>query len=199
MRRILLTILYCIPLSGCSWFMTPGYTKTIALMPFYAPLPSKNAGQEASDNLGMELLAKGYEVIDRSTTTALVNEAKFYSSGLNDEMRKTLQSHNIMSVFFGSINDFSCETIRTSSMISGLASSPEKSTRCTVSITAKIADTTSGRLLWGMSFKDTSEGVNLTATELMKSLLQKNTIVDTLPEPVVGETKTKWANSLSWF
>jgi hypothetical protein len=196
MKTLLATILLCIPLSGCSWFMTPGYTKTIALMPFYAPVPVKNAGQEAADNLGMELLSKGYEVIDRSTTTALINEAKFYTSGLNDEMRKTLQSHNIMSVFFGSINDFSCETIRTSSMISGLASTPEKSNRCTVSITAKIADTSSGRLLWGVSLKDTSEGVNLSATELMKSLIQKNNIGETLPEPVVAETKTKWA---AWF
>jgi hypothetical protein len=194
MKRILLTIICCVPLSGCSWFMTPAYTKTVALMPFVSSATQKSAGQEAADRLGMELLSKGYEVIDRSTATALVNETKFYNSGLSDEMRKTLQAHNIMSVFFGSVNEFSCEGKKSAAMTMGygLTGNGEKSTRCTVSLTAKLADTANGRLLWGVNISDTAEGANLTATELMKSLIEKNNIAETVPEPVVLESKPKW-------
>jgi hypothetical protein len=187
MIRIILYIILCISLAGCALLRVPPETRTVALMPFYssATAAGKSIGQEAADRIALELVAKGYVVIDRSTTTALINEAKFYGSGLSDDMRSALQAHKIAAVVFGSVNDFSCETIRTPSMTS-LASTMDKHNRCTVSLTAKIADTVSGRLLWGVTINDTLEGANLTAMELMKSLIRKADIKDTLPEPKGG-------------
>lgn len=181
MKRIICHIILCIPLAGCTLFRSPPDTRTVALMPFFSTASSKSIGQEAADRVALELVAKGYIVIDRSTATALVNEAKFYGSGLSDDMRNVLQSRNIAAVVFGSVNDFSCETIRSPSLVASLASNMDKKNRCTVSLTAKIADTTTGRLLWGVTINDTSEGVNLTAMELMKSLIRKADIKETLP------------------
>jgi len=167
-------------------------TKPVALMPFYsAATTSKYIGQEAADRVALELLAKGYFVIDRSTTTALVNEAKFYGSGLSDDMRNALQVHNIAAVVFGSVNDFSCETVRTLSQSASLINDMDKKNRCTVSLTAKITDTASGRLIWGVTLNDTSEGNNLTAIELMKSLIRKADMRETLPEPIDVGTKPR--------
>ena len=162
-------------------------------MPFFSSptVPGKNIGQEAADRVALELVARGYVVIDRSTTTALVNEAKFYGSGLSDDMRSALQSHNISAVVFGSVDDFSCETIRSASLVASLASNMEKKNRCTIALTAKIADTATGRLLWGVTINETSEGANLTAMELMKSLIRKADIKETLPDPKDATTQSR--------
>ncbi|KAB0672378.1 hypothetical protein F6V30_07390 [Oryzomonas sagensis] len=189
MKRIICHIILCIPLAGCSLFRSPPDTRTVALMPFFSTASSKSIGQEAADRVALELVAKGYVVIDRSTATALVNETKFYGSGLSDDMRNALQSRNIAAVVFGSVNDFSCETIRSPSLVASLASNMDKKNRCTVSLTAKIADTTTGRLLWGVTINDTSEGVNLTAMELMKSLIRKADIKETLPPSLNEQAK----------
>ena len=191
MTRIIRHIILCIPLAGCSLFRVPPDTRTVALMPFYSSVSTagKSIGQEAADRIALELVAKGYVVIDRSTTTALVNEAKFYGSGLNDDMRSALKAHKIAAVVFGSVDDFSCETIRLPSLVASLTSNLDKKNRCTVSLTAKIAETASGRLLWGVTINDTSEEANLTAMELMKSLIRKADIKATLPEPKGGTTQ----------
>jgi|GEM_PF-1231999 len=191
MKRITCCMTLGLSLTGCSLLRTPPGTKTVALMPFYssATATGKSIGQEAADRVALELVAKGYVVIDRSTTTALVSEAKFYGSGLSDDMRSALQSHNIAAVVFGSVNDFSCESIRSTALVASLASNLDKKNRCTVSLTAKIADTSTGRLLWGVTINDTSEGANLTAMELMKSLIRGADIKDTLPEPKDGEAQ----------
>ncbi|GFE60373.1 CsgG/HfaB family protein [Geobacter sp. AOG2] len=193
MKLIVCYMFLCISLTGCSLFRSIPETKTVALMPFFSSATNtgKSIGQEAADRVALELVAKGYVVIDRSTTTALVNEAKFYGSGLSDDMRSALQSHNIAAVVFGSVNDFSCESIRSPSLVASLASNMDKKNRCTVSLTAKIADTATGRLLWGVTINDTSEGANLTAMELMKSLIRKADIKETLPEPKDGETQPR--------
>ena len=55
-------------------------------------------------------------------------------------------------------------------------------------LTAKMVDLTSGRLLWGLTIKDSIEGENLTAGELMDSLMRQAHIAGTLPAPA-AETK----------
>jgi len=169
----------------------PPDMKPIALMPFFSAIStSKYVGQEAADRVALELMAKGYIVIDRSTTTTLINEAKFYSTGLNDDMRNALQTHNISAVIFGSINDFGCETTRVLSKSASLVSDMDKKNRCTASLTAKIIDIANGRLLWGVTLSDTSEGENLTAMELMKSLISKSEFSKTLPDPRGDDVST---------
>ena len=194
MKRIICHIILSIPfLASCSMFGSPD-TKTVALMPFFSSSPGKNIGQEAADRVALELVAKGYVVIDRSTTTSLINETRFYVSGLSDEMRSALRSHNIASVIFGSVNDFSCEAIRSQPLIASLAGTIDKKNRCTVSLTAKIADTATGRLLWGVTINDTSEGENLTAMELMKSLIRKADIKGSLPKLMeAGTSPTRYS------
>ena len=59
--------------------------------------------------MALELMTKGYVVIDRSRTTAIVSEQEFYGSGLNDKVRNALQAQKLTAVVFGSINDFSCD------------------------------------------------------------------------------------------
>jgi len=192
MKRLLFAIFLCFQLSGCTMFKSPVDAKTVALMTFSSPSSSKNVGQEAADRVALELVAKGYVVIDRSITSSLVNEAKFYSSGLSDDMRRALQAHNISAFVFGSVNEYNCEVVRPNSSSSntfGSQGSSEKKNLCTVSITAKIADTSIGRLLWGVTINETSEGVNLTALEVMKSLIRKADLSGSLPESIYGDVK----------
>jgi len=93
-------------------------------------------------------------------------------------------------VIFGSINDFGCETTRVPSKSASLISEMDKKNRCTASLTAKIIDIANGRLLWGVTLSDTSEGENLTAMELMKSLISKSEFSKTLPDPKVDYVST---------
>lgn len=173
MRLIITTLLPLLLLSGCSTYSG----KNVALMPF-SSLANKNAGQETSDRLAQELVAKGYVVIDRSITSNWVNEAAFYNSGLSEEMRQKLKSHNLAAVVYGNINDFKCDSINSSGSLYS-----KSLVRCTVSVTAKMTDLVTGRLLWGMTMNDTDEGENLTAMRLMNSMLQKANILAALPDP----------------
>jgi len=109
-------------------------------------------------------------------------------------MRKTLQARNIMSVLFGSINEFGCETLRNPMLVPGLPGSVDKSYRCTVSLTAKMADTATGRLLWGVNLGETAEGASLTAAELMKTIIRKANLGASLPDPTLEEPRSKWSD-----
>lgn len=185
MIRIIFALSLCILLSGCAAYrqnsrFETNQLKTVAVLPF-AYVSGGSAGQEAADQLALKLLASGYVVIDRSRTTAVVNETKFYGAGLNDEVRNALQAQNISSVAFGSVNVFGCEPKKDVTYSGKLV----QKTRCTVSVTAKIADTTTGRLLWGMTSTDSAEAENLTAAELMSPLLNKANFTGISPAPLV--------------
>lgn len=158
-------------------------------MPFYYSTPGKSIGREVADRVALELISNGYAVIDSSTTTALINEVKFYNIGLSDDMRIALQSHNIEAIVFGSVNEFACEPIRTPSQTGSLSFNFDRANRCTVSLTAKIADTATGRLLWGVTINDTSEGADLTAMKLMKFLISKAEIRHSIPDPMDLKSK----------
>lgn len=185
MIRILFALSLCISLSGCAAYrqnsrIETNQLKTVAVLPF-SSVSGGSAGQEAADQLALKLLANGYVVIDRSRTTAVVNETKFYGAGLNDEVRNALQAQNITAVAFGSVNAFGCEPKKDVTYAGKLV----QKTRCTISLTAKIADTTTGRLLWGMTSTDSAESENLTAAELISPLLSKADFTGIIPASLV--------------
>jgi hypothetical protein len=173
MKRIFFALSLCIMLPGCAAYQQnskyePTQLKTVAVLPFTS-VSVGSAGQEAADQLALKLMANSFVVIDRSRTTAVVSETKFYGSGLSDEVRNALQAQNITAVAFGSVNEYGCEPKKNVTFTGNLV--PKK--RCTVSLTAKIADIATGRLLWGMTSTDSAEKENSTAAELMSCLMRK--------------------------
>jgi len=181
MKPIITVLLICIALSGCTVFTQPttgevSMPKTVALMPFSFS-PDKTVGQLAADQVALEMVSKGYDIIDRSLATAVVNESKFYGNGLNEENRKAFQNQNIPAVLFGNVNRFGCETAHSSSFFGGHIIK----NRCSVSLTAKIAESSTGKLLWGITISDSAEGENMTPEELMISLIRKAGDNGTLP------------------
>lgn len=189
MRRIFFAAFLCIPLFGCAVSrqhrgsdVSP--PKVVALMPF-TTVSDGTSGEEAADRIALELMTKGYVVIDRSRTTAIVSEKEFYDSGLSDKVRNALQAQKLTAVVFGSIYDFSCDTQKNAAIF---ANPGRKKNRCSVALTAKLVDIASGRLFWGLTIKDSMEGENLTAGKLMDSLIRKANIAGTLPAPL-SETK----------
>ena len=184
MKPVIMTLMLCITLSGCAVFQnTPQniitMPKTVGLMPF-SSAPDKIVGQMAADRIALEMIANGYEIIDRSLTTSVVNETKFYSSGLNEEARKSFQAQNIPAILFGSVSKYGCETVNSTSFFGGHA----RKNRCTVSLAAKIAESSTGRLLWGLTISDSAEGESITAEGLMISLIQKAGSNGALPAPL---------------
>lgn len=152
--------------------------RTVALMPF----SSKGAlGQQAANWVAQQLIENGYIVIDSSFTTAAVSEAKFYEAGLTDEVRSALLAKNLTTLVFGSVNAFSCDFVRYSNILG----TPVDKNRCTVSITAKMVDTASGKLLWELMQAYSEEGRGITALDVMKPLVITN-ISATLPLPSPG-------------
>ena len=155
-------------------------SKTVAVMPF-SSASGGTAGQEAADWLALKLIEKGYVVIDRSRTTALINEKKFYEMGMTNEMRNALQDQQLAAMVFGQISEFNCQTAKHPAFFGNVVAK----NRCTVSLTAKMADPATGKLLWGLILKDSAEGPNLTANELMRSLIREADIAGTLPSGTV--------------
>lgn len=149
--------------------------RTVALMPFSS---KGGVGQQAANWVAQQLIENGYTVIDSSFTTAAVSEAKFYDAGLSDEVRSALLAKNLTTLVFGSVNAFSCDFVR----YSNLLGTPVDKNRCTVSITAKMVETATGKLLWELMQTYSEEGRGITALDVMKPLVITN-ISATLPLP----------------
>jgi hypothetical protein len=189
MKRIILALALCISLSGCAVYRQDSrfetiQLKTVAVLPFTS-VSGGSAGQDAADQLALKLLASGFTVIDGSRATAVVSETKFYGVGLNDEVRSALQAQGITAVAFGSVKEYNCEPKKDESFYGKLA--PKK--RCAVSLTAKIAETATGRLLWGTTSNDSAEAEDLTATKLISSLLSKADFTGIIPAVAPVEKK----------
>lgn len=191
MKPVLMVLMLCSTLCGCAAFQQSAPSdisipKTVGLMPF-STAAEKTVGQLAADRIALEMIAKGYDVIDRSLTTSVVNESKFYGSGLNEDARRAFQTQNIPAVLFGSINGYGCETVSTRTFFG----SHVRKNRCTVSLTAKIAESSSGRLLWGLTLSDSAEGDKITAEELMTALISKAAGDGALPAPLASGATDK--------
>jgi len=186
MRFAIFAFSLCITLTGCATYRqhsqceTP-VSSTVALMPF-SSIAKGATGQQAANWVALELVDKGYTVIDSSFTTTTVSEAKFYESGLSNEVRSAFLAKNITTLVFGNINEFTCQTIDYTTFYGGLNSK----SRCTVSLAAKMVDIATGKLLWELILRDSAEDKNLTAGDLMKQLLIRTNIAGTLPAPAVA-------------
>ena len=189
MKISLLALLLCLPLAGCTTTQivhipeAPA-SRTIALMPFHSP-GKELLGQQAANWTAQKLIENGYLVIDSSYTTTAVSAKRFYELGLNDEVRSALLARNLTTVVFGSVNVFTCEPVRLENFFGVIS---EKN-RCTVSVTAKMIDTATGKLLWELMLSDSAEGKGLTAFDLVKPMITTN-LSATLPLPLPTVTIT---------
>ena len=188
MKLILFALFLFIPLAGCA--ASQQYSqceipvpKTVALMPF-SSVDGRTTGLQAAHQVALELIEKGYVVIDSSFTTTTVSESKFYASGLNSEVRNALLAQKLTTLVFGSIDKFTCETKQTTSFYG----SQGTANYCSVSLAVKMIDTSTGKLLWGLMLADSSAGKNLTAGELMRTMIAQANLAKILPVPAV-ETK----------
>ncbi len=186
MRFAIFALFLCIALGGCATYKQHSQcespaSRTVALMPF-SSIAKGVTGQQAANWVALEFIEKGYTVIDSSFTTTTVSEAKFYESGLSNEVRSAFLAKNITTLVFGNINEFTCQTIDYTTFYGGLNSK----SRCTVSLAAKMVDITTGKLLWELILRDSAEDKNLTAGDLMKQLLIRTNIAGTLPAPAVA-------------
>ena len=181
MKCVLSALVLAIALSGCTGARhatkdgTP-VAKTVAVMPF-SSVSGGAVGEEVADWLALKLMENGYVVIDRSRTTSVVSEKKFYEAGLNDDVRTLLQAQKLTAVVYGSITEFGCET-RKAPALSGTI---VPKNYCNISVTAKMAETATGKLLWGLMLKDSAAAPNLTAEQLMRSLMERTDIASSLP------------------
>jgi len=168
MRLVMCALVLCISLPGCASFqkypqIEPPIARTVALMPFSSVVKGA-LGQQAANWVAQKLILNGYTVIDSSFTTTVVSEAKFYDYGLNDEVRNALLAKNLTTLVFGSVNEFSCETVPFT----------RDTNRCTVSVTTKMVEVATGRLLWELILSDSATGTDLTAYDLIKPLILAN-------------------------
>jgi len=186
MRLAIFALFLCIALGGCATYKQHSQcespaSRTVALMPF-SSIAKGVSGQQAANWVALEFIEKGYTVIDSSFTTTTVSEAKFYESGLSNEVRSAFLAKNITTLVFGNINEFTCQIIDYTNFYGGMNSK----NRCTVSLAAKMVDIATGKLLWELILRDSAEDKNLTAEDLMKQLIVRTNISGTLPAPAVA-------------
>jgi len=188
MRFTISALFLVILLAGCaappkSLQVEHTVPRTVALMPF---LSKGGIGQQAANWVAQQLIQNGYIVVDSSFTTAAVSEAKFYDVGLSDEVRSALLAKNLTTLVFGNVNASSCEFVRSLNLLNN----PVDKNRCTVSITAKMVDTATGKLIWEFMQTYSDEGKGLTALDVMKPLIITN-ISTTLPLPLPSPAATE--------
>jgi len=162
----------CVPPPLISFYVKPGVNPScctkIAVMRFASA--DIGIGQEISDTIALQMMQKGYDVMERSQLQAVIDETAFVSSGFTDNKQKDiLMMKGINVLMVGSVSRYSCQQ---STMIIPTLHGPIGApiSICTVSLSAKILDVRNGDILWAVQASHSNRG-RTTAAAVLNEML----------------------------
>jgi curli biogenesis system outer membrane secretion channel CsgG len=132
------------------------------------------AGQEVADTFGLELMRRGFNVIERSQLRAVINEEALVQSGLIESAKAALKVSGVDSIVVGSISSYNC---RPGTIVAG--SLVLSTNNCHVSLSMKMLDVQTGDILWAANGAHSQNDVNMTANKVLKAVIEA--LADQIP------------------
>lgn len=165
--RILCLFLMVVFANGCvssQSFVKPGVNfnnyKRIAVVSFDSVTGSAATENEIADLFGMELLRRGFNLIERTQVDKLLNEQGFQASDYTtpENAAKLGRILNVQAIILGNISAYERTVEHKKSYMEGYTDKNGKyhpayykeydETKYNVAITAKIIDTSDASILW---------------------------------------------------
>lgn len=138
-------------------------------MPFSDYPSQKGTGIQVADIVEMEFLKNGVNVINRSNLNQILNEQKAGLFGIIDESTapKIGKLLGVKAIMTGSVYEYGT-TITNIQIVQGEA--PAYIPISAASITLKLVDTETGRIVWSASSRDSQFGNNAQAIAVQKAI-----------------------------
>ena len=175
MNRLALIVLAFLIISACAStqsYKKPGvnfsHYKKIAVVRF--DCSNYGAGQEVADNMGLEFIKKGFNVIERSQLRAVINEEALVQSVLIESAKSALNVSGVDAIVVGSISMYDC---RPDKAVIFLMGSPfvMNTNNCQASLSMKMLDVKTGDILWAANGSHAVNAVSMTANKVLKIVI----------------------------
>jgi len=183
--KIYFYLLILLIVSGCATadvYKKPGvdfskYSK-IAIVEFSC-LPNQTVGQEVADIVALEFLKKGYNVIERSQLSYILQEEKLKLVGLTEETKSKLRLSGICAIITGSVSRYDCRPSRTIIPFMGTYI-PMNTSDCHASLSLKMLDVQTGQVIWAANGSHSCNDVGTTANKILRQVI--NIISPQIPQ-----------------
>lgn len=178
MRKSIFIWLFLLLFSGCATPEVVINSKTvsdfstyrkIAVIRFPCNVPS--VGQEASDEVALQLKKRGYAVADQSQLGEVINEKEIIHSGLTEKDRSALKRQGVDLLIMGSVARYECQessTIFSSNygLVGGVTNI------CHASMSLKIVNVQNGEILWDAFGLHSLDGGSMTADKVLQKVIK---------------------------
>lgn len=188
MKKLFLLVLFVVIFSSCSserFAIKNGYdfskVKRVAVMGFSSSDSTSNSGDVVSDEFVLELLNRGYEVVERSKINTVLTEQKMSLNGEVDSqnIKKIGGLLGVDAIITGSVITYKAD--RNTTVIYNSTKDKNSSTDMKVKITeaevglnARMIDISSGEVIWSGSDKyeafELSDALSVVVSDLVNSL-----------------------------
>ena len=170
---LILSVLVCFGCSTSSGYIRPGtdfskYTR-IAVFPLTDFPTAPQSGIQVADMLSMRLMAINATILDRTHTAQLLYEQQLGAVGLVDETTapKIGQLLGVQAIISGSVNEWqsTCQDIQ-------IVRDANPAIMCisAARVTLKLIDVETGQIVWAVSGRGSTVGVNLQAIAADKAV-----------------------------
>lgn len=185
---LILSALLCFGCATSSGFIRPGTDfskyKRIAVMPLADFPTAPQSGIQVADMLSMRLLTINATILDRTHTAQLLYEQRLGAIGLVDETTapRIGQLLGVQAVIGGSVNEWqsTCQDIQ-------VVRNAGPAIMCisAARVTLKLIDVETGQIVWAVSGRGSTVGVNMEAIAADKAI-----------EKIIAELSAQsWAES----
>ena len=128
-------------------------------------------GQEVADNIALEFLKKGYDVIERSQLESIINEEKLRQYGLTDSARFKLHTSGINAIVVGSVTSYKCIPRKAPMIYMGRLYGVVDTNSCTASLSCKMLDIMTSKLVWTANGSHSASAMGMTANKVLQQVI----------------------------
>ena len=175
MKKIIILTLAALALFGCAvrYSVKKGYDftkiKRIAVCDFSGSYSFANSGDVVADEFVLQMLEKGYNVIERNKVNLLIRERNLDSTDYS-KLGKLL---GVDAILTGSVSKYAEDAGRTvySTDANGNARTEIAMSRAVVGVSARLIDVNTGEIIWTARNDDEAFDISNAVTFVVAGLL----------------------------
>jgi curli biogenesis system outer membrane secretion channel CsgG len=136
----------------------------------FSCLPNPTVGQEVADIVALEFLKKGYNVIERSQLSHILQEEKLKLVGLTEETKSVLRLSGICAIITGSVSRYDCRPVQSILPFMGTFI-PWNTSDCHASLSLKMLDVKTGQVIWAANGSHSENEARMTASKILRKVI----------------------------
>ena len=132
----------------------------------------QSLGQEVSDFIALNLMKRGFDIVERSQLRSVIDENVLINSGLTEKDRSALRLEGVDIIIVGSVTRYDCEQSR---FMVPTQYGPAGGTKnlCHASMSFKMVNVQNGDVLWAGQGSHSLKGNSMTAGKVLQNILKE--------------------------